>query len=177
MKKYAWAVVLFMALVSPAASGSLEAGDVPAAGPLAPARFLVGSWSTAGLNRPEEGTGVVSFSLELDRSIILRKNRVEFPPKKQGEAVTVHEDLMVIFPEAGGFRAIYFDNEKHVIEYGVVFPENERAAVFESKNASGPRFRLVHKLLADGTLASEFYIAQPGGEFNLYLKGAARRCD
>ena len=151
--------------------------DAEAADPWAPAGFLLGSWSTAGLNRPEEGIGAASFSLELDGNIVVRKNRVEFSPRIKGEKPVVHEDLMVICREAGKFRALYFDNEKHVIEYGVAFSQKEKTAVFETLNSDGPRFKLLYRLLPDGTLASEFYIAQPGKEFSLYLKGAARRVD
>ena len=165
----ALAVIILLPGVVALAAG----GDAP--DPWAPARFLLGSWTTAGAVEAEEGVGMASFSLELDANVIVRRNRVEFPPQEAGKAPAVHEDLLVIYPQGGGFRAIYFDNERHVIEYAVTFAGD--AAAFETANADGPRFRLLYRLLPDRTLASEFYIAPPGKGFSLYLKGAARRVE
>jgi len=175
MKKQAGRVVFLLFLAMATSTGGFASGGDEAADPWAPARFLVGSWSTEGLSRPEEGNGDASFSLELDNTIMVRKNRVEFPPVKPGDKPAVHEDLMLIYRGPGGFRAMYFDNEKHVIEYAVTFAEKESAAVFETLNSEGPRFRLLYRLLPDKTLAAEFFIAQPGKGFALYLKGRSRR--
>lgn len=172
MRKQVVGMVCFMLLL-PGVLALAAGGDVP--DPWGPARFLLGSWTTAGAAKAEEGTGTASFSLELDANVIVRRNRVEFPPREPGKAPSVHEDLLVIYPQGGGFRAIYFDNERHVIEYAVTFAGDE--AAFETANDDGPRFRLLYRLLPDRTLASEFYIAPPGKEFSLYLKGAARRVE
>ncbi len=172
MKKRSVRALAIMLLL-PGVVALAAGGDVP--DPWGPARFLLGSWTTAGTAKAEEGTGTASFSLELDANVIVRRNRVAFPPSEPGKAPAVHEDLLVIYPQGGGFRAIYFDNERHVIEYAVTFAGE--AATFETANADGPRFRLLYRLLPDRTLASEFYIAPPGREFSLYLKGAARRVE
>ena len=36
-----------------------------------------------------------------------------------------HSDLLYIYPEGSGFKAIYFDNEGHVIHYAISFPARQ----------------------------------------------------
>ncbi len=85
---------------------------------------------------------------------------------------------MIIYPGPGGvpFRAIYFDNEGHVISYAVTFPKEGNAALFETEAGQpGPRFRLTYELKADGLLDNVFLIAPPGGEFKVYVRGSLRK--
>lgn len=146
--------------------------------PWAPFRFLLGTWSATGAGQPGEVTaGTVSFAFDLDRKILVRKNRTELAPKPGEERGAVHEDLLIVYPQPGGgdFRAIYFDNEGHVIHYKISFPARQPAAVFESDGtAPGPRFRLSYAAAADGALGVEFAIAMPGGEFKNYLQGTMK---
>ena len=144
-----------------------------------PFQFLIGNWSGVGSGNPAEAVaGATSFSFELDKRIILRKNRAEYLPKTARKAPVVHEDLMVIYPEATNskFRAVYFDNEGHVINYTVSAPVNRSALLFESAESNqGMRFRLVYELTAQGTLATEFYTAPPGGDYKLYVRGVLKK--
>lgn len=85
---------------------------------------------------------------------------------------------MIIYPAADGnsFRAIYFDNEGHVIPYAVTLPQKPNVAVFETEAGQpGPRFRLTYELNADGVLENVFWIAPPGGEFKVYVRGTLKR--
>jgi hypothetical protein len=163
--------------------------------------FLTGKWTGSGSGKPGGAlAGGCEFSFELDRSILIRRNRAETGPGQ------IHEDLMVIYPQpaTADFRARYFDNEGHIIDYTVHFPEGERSgdpdlrsgvpdlrsggpelrsgdpdlrsAVFESDSSGGgPRFRLVYSMSADSVLTTEFLIAPPGGEFTSYLRGESRK--
>lgn len=73
------------------------------------------------------------------------------------------------------FRAFYIDNEGHDINYRVAFPK-EGAVVFESDaSPKTPRYRLEYQLNPDRTLTIIFSIAPPGGAYQVYTKGAARR--
>jgi hypothetical protein len=92
----------------------------------------------------------------------------------------VHDDLMVIYREAAGkpARAIYFDNEGHVIQYTLSFSADDRTLTFVSEAApAAPRFRLKYAKGAGETVRIKFEIAPPGkpDAFKTYLEGSARR--
>lgn len=96
--------------------------------PWTPFQFLVGNWSGTGSGKPGEAAGTSSFSFDLGRKVLIRRNKVEFPPQPGEKLGTIHEDLMIIYHQSGDsqFRAIYFDNEGHIINYAVPFRQNSR---------------------------------------------------
>lgn len=149
--------------------------------PWAPFNFLIGHWSGIGSGKPGEAVpGSSVFSFELDKSIIMRKNRVQSEPVPGQTTGRVHEDLLFIYRQTGeeNFRAIYFDNEKHVINYTVTFPDKQPSVVFENvATGQSTRFKLAYELTADGILTTDFLIAPPGGEFKSYIKGTAKRIE
>jgi hypothetical protein len=145
----------------------------------APFQFLLGSWSGTGSGQPGEAVaGSTSFSFDLEQNILVRKNRAEYAPKPGEKSGLVHEDFMIIYRQPGEsqFRAIYFDNEGHVIDYRVSFPAKQQSVVFESDaSESAPRFRFIYEISPDSLLSGEFLIAPPGGEFKTYTKGKLKR--
>lgn len=58
---------------------------------------------------------------------------------------------MVVYPAApGSLRAIYFDNEDHVIQYAVTTSDSPPSVVFLIDDVPGrPRFRLSYVLNPD----------------------------
>jgi len=139
-------------------------------------KFLAGDWQGVGAGAPGEATGGTTFAFELGGKVLVRKNWAKYPPKSGEKEGLSHEDLMVIYPEAGGFRAGYFDNEGHVIHYRVSFPGKANAVVFESEpGPPGPRYRLTYELGASGALENVFWIAPPGGEFKAYVQGTLKK--
>jgi hypothetical protein len=144
--------------------------------PWRPLKFIIGSWIGTGSGMPGEMIqGVSTFSFNLDKNILMRKNRVETGPKAGETVSAIHEDLLIVYPNPGEpvFSAIYFDNEKHVIHYSLNFPK-DNMAIFESEiSEKAPRFRLIYELSAEDTLKTDFLIAFPGGDFKSYVKGAA----
>jgi hypothetical protein len=146
--------------------------------PWAGLNFLVGEWTGVGSGAPGEATGGSSFAFGLDKSVLVRTNWAKFPPKPGEKTGVSHEDLMYFYFDAGqdGPRAIYFDNEKHVIHYLVTFPAKPNAAAFESDPAQkGPRYRITYELKADKTLKNVFLIAPPGQDFQPYVEGTLRK--
>jgi hypothetical protein len=141
--------------------------------------FLLGEWQGLGSGAPGEGEGGCTFAFGLDRKILVRKNWAKYPPKGGETAGVSHEDLMIVYPAPGenAFRAIYFDNEGHTIEYtSVTFPASGEGAIFETSAAApGPRFRLVYQARPDGMLDNFFLIAAPGGEFKPYVTGQLKK--
>jgi hypothetical protein len=141
--------------------------------------FLMGTWSGTGSGKPGEITaGSTSFSFDLDKNILVRKNRAECAPKPNEQSGFVHEDLMIIYhqPNDRQFHAIYFDNEGHIINYTVTPQTPKSQIIFESDAVqSAPRFLMVYELAADGALINEFQIAPPGGKFQTYTKGTINK--
>jgi hypothetical protein len=83
---------------------------------------------------------------------------------------------MLIAPSpTGGFDAWSYDNEGHVIRYGV--SARDTAVVFTSVPTPGqPQFRLTYRPTARG-YDVQFEIAAPNtrGEFRTYVAGALHR--
>jgi hypothetical protein len=139
--------------------------------------FVLGDWVGDGSGEPGQGAGRFSFAFDLERRILVRKNHTEIPAA-QGRPASVHDDLLIVYPEGGRTRAVYFDNEDHVISY-TLEPSTEPSvlALVSDRTPGAPRFRLVYRAAPGGRLAIRFEIAQPDkpDSFVTYLEGTARR--
>jgi hypothetical protein len=147
--------------------------------PWARVRFLLGEWSGTGTGEPGLGSGAATFALELDGKILVRHSRADYPATATAEAIA-HRDLLVVYPGTCDslFRAIYFDNEGHVIQYRVLAPAAGGRVIFDSEGPeSGPRFRLTCESRADGGLEVAFSTAPPGGELSRHVGGTLRRVE
>jgi hypothetical protein len=112
----------------------------------------------------------------LGKKVLIRRNHAEYAAKDGQPNGSAHDDLMIIYPQAGqgGFRAEYFDSEGHVIHYAVSFPTSK--IVFESDGASGgPRFKLVYEMKSADVLGIEFDMAAPDRDYHPYLTGTVHR--
>ena|SRR5437879_6618581 len=135
--------------------------------------FLTGDWVAD--SQPGGPTGGFSFKPELQERILVRKNRADYPATKDRPASS-HDDLMVVYAEGGETRAIYFDNEGHVIRYKTAFSEDGKQVVFTSDAAPGaPGFRLTYREAKPGKLSFRFEIAPPGQAFASYIQGSLHR--
>lgn len=140
-----------------------------------PFRFLLGEWVAEGSGKPGEATGGFSFTFDLEKKILVRRSFANYPATKDKPAYS-HTDLMVIYQDSNLARAIYFDNEGHIINYAIVFSDAQ--LVFTSEpSASTPRFRFTYHKPKDGRLTFEFEIAPPGKPeaFSKYVEGSAHR--
>ena len=171
-----------MILLCGAAAALLAQGAVPQAtkpqDPWAKLAVLAGDWGGVGTGAPGEAAGGCAFAFALDKSVLVRTNWAKFPPKPGEKMGMSHEDLLYIYPDgaAGALRAIYFDNEKHVISYIVSFPARADAVTFESDPAQkGPRYRMTYELAADRMLKNAFSVAMPGQDFKSYMEGTLKR--
>jgi hypothetical protein len=146
----------------------------PAADPWGAVRPLLGEWVGEPSGRPGDPvSSTFAFELQLDGGVLVRRHRSVLPPSAGAGPGATHEDLLVAWPEGGGLRAAYWDNEGHVIHYRVTA---EGGTVrFDSEPGPGPRFRLEYALRPDGGLAITFSAAPPGGELKTYLAGGAHR--
>jgi hypothetical protein len=141
-------------------------------------KYLLGEWEGGHAGDPGQGHGTFSFSFELDQNILVRRSRTVFPstPEREGYA---HDDLLIIYTEfTGQVRAIYFDNEEHVIHDEVGISPDKKTIVLESDAIpSAPQFRFTYTKTGDDSLKAKFEMAPPGqaGTFFTYLEGPARR--
>ena len=108
-------------------------------------RFLLGEWIGEGGGNPGEATGSFSFPFELQEKVLIRKSRADYPATKDKPAYS-HTDLMVVYQEPDKTtRAIYFDNEGHVIHYVVSISKDQNTLTFISDaSPTEPRFRFTY---------------------------------
>ncbi len=94
-------------------------------------QFLIGEWAGEGSGDPGKGTGGFRFQLELQGRVLVRRNRADYPAAG-GRSAFSHDDLMIVYqePEAKRTRAVYFDNEGHVIHYTAAFSADQKALTF-----------------------------------------------
>lgn len=156
-------------LCAAAVLAQAQAGD-----PYGAVRFLMGDWVADG--PAAAGSGHFEFTRDLQGNIIVRRNHSESPSAGDRQTAN-HDDLMVIYRESGGTRAIYFDNEGHVIRYTVEAGGPDAVTFLSEAAAGAPRYRLSYKKLPDGRLSGKFEVAPPGKpeEFKTYLEWTAKR--
>jgi tetratricopeptide (TPR) repeat protein len=139
-------------------------------------QFVLGEWVAEGGGEPGQGTGVFSFLPDLQQRVLVRRNHVDYP-ETPSQPAFAHDDLLVVYLEdMQPVRAIYFDNEGHVIRYTA--EANDGRAVFLSDALpAAPRFRLSYSKTAESALTIRFEIAPPGqpDAFSVYTEGVARR--
>ena len=162
-------LLLVLFLVCPAASASEDWGAL---------RFLVGHWTAAGGGAPGQGAGDFVFEPGLQGTILVRKSHTEYPATKDRQA-SVHDDLLIVYRDPderseGALRAIYFDNEGHVIRYGITM-FGDRIIFATDPAEHGPRYRLTYEREGSDTLRVQFEIAAPGKTFATYVTGTAKR--
>jgi len=157
---------------------SSSPAEEPKEDPWAAFRFVLGEWVGEGGGKPGQGSGGFSFAPDLDGKVLVRKNRNEIPAAS-GRPAATHEDLLIVYRGADGKRnkAIYFDNEDHVIQYTVTPSEDGKSLVFLGDAVpSQPRFRLTYAKAKGEAVTIKFEIAPPGKEeFRTYVEGTVRR--
>jgi len=163
-------------LLLPAFAGAQQAQKPDVWGPW---RFLVGNWAADAGGEPGEGKGTFSFTVELQGKVLVRRGRTDFPATPARAAFS-HEDLLIVYAEPGAApnRAIYFDNEGHVIQYLVTFDAQGKVLTFLSESSpQAPRQRLTYTQNTDGTLKVAFALAPPGkpDAFTTHVEGVAHR--
>ncbi len=140
--------------------------------------FLEGAWDAQTQNAPSGVTasGSYIFRKELGGHILARHSTAA---GCQGPADfnCAHSDLLYIFQDAPGqpLKAIYFDNEGHVIHYTVTTPTPTSAIFLSDPTAPGPQFRLVYELKA-AVMSGKFQTRRPGkSEWTSYLEWSGAR--
>ena len=142
--------------------------------PLAPFHFLLGDWE--GIGDQGGATGGFTFAPGAQDRVIVRTNHSNTPPSG-GRAASRHDDLMVMYVEAGLVKAEYFDSEGHVIRY-VAAETHPGEVVFLSEiKATEPRYRLTYTQASATTVNGRFDVAPSGKPeaFAPFLSWSARK--
>jgi hypothetical protein len=139
-------------------------------------KIVMGDWTGTGNGDPGKGGGGFSFKPDLQGSVLVRKSHSKYPAT-QGRPATVHDDLMIVYAEQGRTRAIYFDNEGHVIDYTPSFsPDGKTLTLLSDSAPSAPTFRLTYTSVEPDVLRINFEIAAPGtSTFKSYVGGVVHR--
>jgi hypothetical protein len=146
--------------------------------PWQPLRFLIGTWeaNVKGGSAGAAGGGSYSFQLEL-RDHVLARHSSSAACKGPADFNCEHGDLLYIYLDSPGqpWKAIYFDNEGHVIHYDVTTPAPQTAIFSSDPSLPGPQYRLIYEL--KGTvLEGRFQIRAPGEKnFRSYLEWSGAR--
>jgi hypothetical protein len=142
--------------------------------PLAPLRFLIGEWRAID-NTPGESGGF-AFTLSVQNHVMTRTNYAVYEANATHPA-SRHDDLMVIYAEGGALKALYFDNEGHVIHYDVSSRRDREVVFHAAPTAGDPGYRLSYVLMPEGLLKGQFEVSPPGDReaFKPYLTWTARR--
>jgi hypothetical protein len=141
--------------------------------------FLEGTWDahvqtgSAGA----QGKGTYTFTPELKHHVLVRRSD-SAACKGPASFNCEHSDVLYVYQESDNqpLKAIYFDNEGHVIHYDVSTPDSTTAMFLSEASRPGPQFRLVYEL-NDAVMWGKFQMRMPGQvEWKSYLEwsGAKR---
>jgi hypothetical protein len=137
--------------------------------------WLIGTWTGEGSGKPGMGSGEFSLVPDLDKKVLIRKNHSEYPAAKDKPEI-IHDDLMIVYldDKQNPDKAIYFDNENHVINYNISYSENT-ITLTSIKSDEMPVFRLTNYLLDKDTVNVKFEMSQTGETFQTYTEGKCIR--
>jgi hypothetical protein len=141
-------------------------------------RFLLGTWEakTQGGSAGAAGSGTYTFRLEL-KDHVLARHSAAAGCKGAADFDCEHGDLLYVYQDGAGqpLKAIYFDNEGHVIHYEVTTPAPNTAVLVSAASQEGPQYRLIYELKA-AVMWCKFQIRMAGqGDFRSYLEWSGGR--
>jgi hypothetical protein len=137
--------------------------------------FLQGTWSASTTTAGSSGgnvSGTYTFRSELGNHILARHTTNIEGCKGPATFDCDHGDLLYIYQNATGqsLKAIYFDNEGHVIHYDVSTPDATTAMFLSDASQPGPQFRLLYELKG-AIMQGKFQMRMPGqNEWKSYLE-------
>jgi hypothetical protein len=160
------------AAMSVPAFGQANVAAAPPADPFQALGFLEGTWDANVQNTASVTlSGRYSFVPELGGHVLVRHSTSDAGCKAPADFDCKHGDLLYVFQDFPGapLKAIYFDNEGHVIHYDVTTP-TPTSVVFLSATGQGPQFKLNYELKA-GVMTGKFQMLPPGQtEWHTYLE-------
>jgi len=174
MKTIRLALLLASSLALPFTAPA-QAASAPAAppDPFQSLSFLEQNWeaNTNGYGGVKS-TGTYTFRPELGGHVLVRRSTSDAACKGPATFDCEHGDVLYVYREMPGqpLKAIYFDNEGHVIHYDVSTPSPTSAVFLSEASRPGPQFRLTYELKGP-VLTGKFQSRMPGQtEWKSYLE-------
>jgi hypothetical protein len=166
-------VALLLALPFIAAGQTAPPAAAPLPDPFKALSFLVQNWeaNTNGYGGVKS-IGTYTFRPELGGHVLARRSTSDVACKGPASFDCEHHDVLYVYEEAPGqpLKAIYFDNEGHVIHYDVSTPTPTSVVFLSEASRPGPQFRLSYEL-KDSLLLGKFQMQMPGQtEWKSYLE-------
>jgi len=122
-------------------------------------------------------TGTCTFERDLNGTVLRRSVHLEYPATKQRAAFS-HDDLLYIYRDPGdsAWRAIFFDNENHVIRYAVTVASDSIQFLSEAA-PSGTRARMTYTRTGPDSVTERFELAPSSkpDQFATYVEFTAKR--
>ncbi len=163
-----------------AGSVSLPADEKapPTSDPFKPLSFLEGTWSAKGKGPQGVTTsGSYTFQMELKNHILARHEASDSAAKKSATFDYQHTDLFYVFQDMPGqpLKAIYFDNEGHVLHYAVTTPTPTSVLFLSDSPPGAPQFRLMYERKGDA-MSGQFQMLPPGQkDWMSYLEWSGKK--
>jgi hypothetical protein len=141
--------------------------------------FLEGTWDahTQGGSAKAHSSGAYTFSSELKHHVMVRRTEDGTACTGPASFDCRHNDVLYVYQDAQDqpLKAIYFDNEGHVIHYDVSTPDSSTAIFISNASPSGPQFQLIYHL-KDAVMSGKFQMRMPGQvEWKSYLEWAGAK--
>ncbi len=127
--------------------------------------FLEGTWDAKAQGKDGVAAiGTYTFQLELGNHILARHS-TSTSCKGPATFDCEHGDLLYVYQDAPAqpLKAIYFDNEGHVLHYDVTTPTPTSVIFLSESSQPGPQFRLVYELKGQ-VMSGKFQMRMPGQE-------------
>lgn len=148
----------------------------------APFRYFLGSWEGTSAGQPGNGTIQVSFPLALSGRYLEIEYRSTYPPQEKNPKGEVHEDWGLISFDKARKTYVYrqFNVEGFVNQFAADSGSVDgKTFVFVSESIEnippGWRARETYKIVGEDVYESQFDLAEPGKDFELYSKSRLKR--
>lgn len=165
--------VFAIALLCVATTLFAQSAPAPASDPWTTLAFLEGTWEAKAQGPAgASASGTYTFRPELANHILARHSTSNAGCKGPASFDCEHGDLLYIYVDAPGqpLKAIYFDNEGHVLHYDVSTPTPATAIFLSDASHPGPQFRLVYERKGS-VMSGKFQMHMPGQtEWKSYLE-------
>jgi hypothetical protein len=173
MKRSATRFLLAVSLLAGVPAHSQTPVNPTPPDPFKALNFLEQNWeaNTHGFGGVQS-VGTYTFRRTLGGHVLSRVATTGVGCKGPADFDCGHGDLLYVFQDAPGqpLKAIYFDNEGHVIHYEVTTPAPQSVVFLSDASAPGPRFRLTYEV-KDALLLGRFQMQMPGqSEWKSYLE-------
>lgn len=134
--------------------------------------FLQGTWEAkANGDSGAQAQGTYTFQMELKNHVLARHSQYA-GCRGPADFDCNHGDLLYVYQESPGqpLKALYLDNEGHVIHYSVSTPTATSAEFVSDASQSGPQFRLLYELQGSA-MSGKFQMRMAGqNEWKSYLE-------